>query len=96
MQEHLYIISYDISEPRRWRKIFKLLHGYGEWLQFSVFQCRLSRKRLIQMEALLREFLNQHEDHLLILDLGPADSIKPHVRSIGKPFVPVTREGVIV
>lgn len=96
MQERLYIVSYDISEPRRWRKIFKLLHGYGEWLQLSVFQCRLSRKRLIQMEALLSEYLNHREDHLLVLDLGPADAVKPHVRSIGKPFVPVARQPVIV
>lgn len=94
--EHLYIVSYDIAEPRRWRKVFKALHGYGEWLQLSVFQCRLSRKRLVQMEALLRDYLKQTEDHLLIIDIGPADAVKPHVRSIGKPFVPVSREPVIV
>ena len=96
MREHLYIVSYDIAEPRRWRRIFKLLHGYGEWLQLSVFQCRLSRKRLVQMEGLLNEYLHHREDHLLMLDLGPADAVKPHVRSIGKAFVPVTREPVIV
>lgn len=96
MQEHLYIVSYDITEPRRWRKVFKTLHGYGEWLQLSVFQCRLSRKRLLQLEGLLRDHLKQSEDHLLIIDIGPADSVKPHVRSIGKTFVPVAREPVIV
>jgi CRISPR-associated protein Cas2 len=96
MSEHLFIVSYDIAEPKRWRKIYKLLHGYGDWLQLSVFQCRLSRKRLVHMESLLSDYLNHREDHLLILDLGPADAIKPHVRSIGKAFVPVTREAVIV
>jgi CRISPR-associated protein Cas2 len=96
MIEHLFIVSYDIAEPKRWRKIYKMLHGYGDWLQLSVFQCRLSRKRRVQMEALLSDYLNHREDHLLILDLGPADAIKPHVRSIGKPFVPVNREAVIV
>jgi CRISPR-associated protein Cas2 len=96
MIEHLFIVSYDIAEPKRWRKIYKMLHGYGDWLQLSVFQCRLSRKRRVQMEALLSDYLNHREDHLLILDFGPADAIKPHVRSIGKPFVPVNREAVIV
>jgi CRISPR-associated protein Cas2 len=96
MIEHLFIVSYDIAEPKRWRKIYKMLHGYGDWLQLSVFQCRLSRKRRVQMEALLSDYLNHREDHLLILDLGPADAIKPHVRSVGKPFVPVNREAVIV
>jgi CRISPR-associated protein Cas2 len=96
MIEHLFIVSYDIAEPKRWRKVYKMLHGYGDWLQLSVFQCRLSRKRLVQMEALLSDYLNHREDHLLILDLGPADAIKPHVHSIGKAFVPVVREAVIV
>src|SRR3546814_3297354 len=34
MQEHLYIVAYDISDDKRLRKVFKLMKGYGEWLQF--------------------------------------------------------------
>ena len=49
--EHLYIISYDISQPKRWRRVFKIMKGYGEWLQLSVFQCRLSKTRVLQLEA---------------------------------------------
>ncbi|MEK8090364.1 CRISPR-associated endonuclease Cas2 [Thermithiobacillus plumbiphilus] len=94
--EHLYIISYDISEPKRWRRVFKCMKGYGEWLQLSVFQCRLSRMRMIRLEAELAEIINQREDHVLILDLGPAENVDPRVRSLGKLFEPVTREAVIV
>ncbi|MCY4239233.1 MAG: CRISPR-associated endonuclease Cas2 [Rhodospirillaceae bacterium] len=43
--ERIYIVTYDISDTRRWRRVFKTMHGFGEWLQFSVFQCRLSRRR---------------------------------------------------
>lgn len=94
--EHLYVVSYDISEPRRWRRIFRIMKGYGEWLQLSVFQCRLSRVRLLQLEAALREAMNQDEDHVLILDIGPADAVSPQVRSLGKAFQAVRREAVIV
>lgn len=94
--EHLYIISYDIREPKRWRRVFKCMKGYGEWLQLSVFQCRLSRMRMIRLEAELAEIINQREDHVLILDLGPAENVDPRVRSLGKLFEPVTREAVIV
>lgn len=94
--EHLYIISYDISEPKRWRRVFKCMKGYGERLQLSVFQCRLSRMRMIRLEAELAEIINQREDHVLILDLGPAENVDPRVRSLGKLFEPVTREAVIV
>ncbi|MDF1527405.1 MAG: CRISPR-associated endonuclease Cas2 [bacterium] len=94
--ERLFIVAYDIQDPKRWRRVFKTMHGYGKWLQLSVFQCRLSRMRYLQMEALLGEFVNQKTDHVLILDMGPADSVKPRVQSIGRPFEPVERIPVIV
>ncbi|MHB8811608.1 MAG: CRISPR-associated endonuclease Cas2, partial [Desulfobulbaceae bacterium] len=86
--EHLYIITYDIRNGRRWRKLFKTMHGYGQWLQLSVFQCRLDRMRLLQLEEEIRTIVNQREDHVLIVDLGPAEQIRPKVRSIGMMFEP--------
>lgn len=94
--EHLYIISYDISEPKRWRRVFRIMKAYGDWLQLSVFQCRLSRMRMIELEASLRDAMNQREDHVLIVDIGPAENVIPRVRSLGKAFEPVKREAVIV
>lgn len=94
--EHLYVISYDIGNPKRWRRVFKTMHGYGEWLQLSVFQCRLGRIRALQLEAALHELVNPKEDHILILDLGPAENVRPKVHSIGKTFEAVARESVIV
>jgi CRISPR-associated protein Cas2 len=94
--DHLYVISYDISNAKRWRRVFKLMKGYGEWLQLSVFQCRLDRVRMLQLEAALREAVNQREDHVLILDIGPSENVVPRVHSLGKTFEPVAREAVIV
>jgi hypothetical protein len=36
------------------------------------------------------------EDHVLILDLGPADKIDPRVESLGKSFAKVKREALVV
>ena len=94
--EHLYVITYDISSPKRWRVVFGIMEGYGEWLQLSVFQCRLSRTRLVQLEAALAEAMNHNEDHVLIMDLGPAEGVEPRVRSLGKVFQPVERHAIIV
>ena len=94
--EHLFIVSYDVSDPKRWRRVYKTMRGYGEWVQLSVFQCRMSRTRLLQLEAALGDIVNQKEDHVLMLDLGPADTVKPRVSSIGKPFVPISPAAVIV
>ncbi len=96
MEERLYIVTYDISDPKRWRRVFRLMKGYGQWLQLSVFQCRLSRKRHAELVALLDNILNHHQDHIILLDLGPAEKVVPRVVSLGKPFEPVQREPVIV
>ncbi|MCC6533909.1 MAG: CRISPR-associated endonuclease Cas2 [Burkholderiales bacterium] len=94
--EHLFVISYDIAEPKRWRRVFRIMKGYGEWLQLSVFQCRLTRMRVLKLEAELREVMNQREDHILIVDVGPAEGVQPRVHSLGKAFETVRREAVIV
>src|SRR5690606_2499180 len=49
MDEHLYLVTYDIRDDKRWRRVFKTMKGFGEWLQLSVFQCRLSRRRHAEM-----------------------------------------------
>jgi len=39
--EQLWVIAYDSPSNKRRRKLAKLLEGYGERLQWSVFECRL-------------------------------------------------------
>lgn len=96
MDEHLYIVTYDISDQKRWRAVFKLMKGYGEWLQLSVFQCRLTRRRHAELLATLDEIIHHADDHVLMLDLGPADNVEPRVVSLGKDFEAVERIPVIV
>ena len=55
--ERMYIVAYDIANNRRWRRVFKTMHGFGEWLQLSVFQCRLSRRRRAELETQLAALL---------------------------------------
>jgi CRISPR-associated protein Cas2 len=96
MDEHLYVVTYDIADPKRWRAIFALMKGYGEWLQLSVFQCRLSRRRHAELIATVDEIIHHAEDHVLIIDLGPADTVEPRVTSLGKEFAAVAREAIVV
>ncbi|MEW5888332.1 MAG: CRISPR-associated endonuclease Cas2 [Pseudomonadota bacterium] len=96
MDERLYVVVYDIRDQKRWRRVFKLMNGYGEWVQLSVFQCRLSRRRHAELVALLDGMIHHKEDHVVLLDLGLADQVKPHVISLGKDFEPIDRGPVIV
>ncbi len=92
----LVIVTYDIADPKRWRRVYRTMEGYGEWLQLSVFQCRLSSRRLAELRTALAETIHGGEDHVLILELGPADAVRPKVDSLGKAFAPVARTPVIV
>jgi len=94
--EHTYLVCYDICDPGRWRRVFKTLKGYGDWLQLSVFQCRLTTVKFLRMEDTLKNIVNHDEDHVLIVDIGPADNVKPKVRSIGRAFEPIENKPVIV
>lgn len=93
--ERLYIVAYDIAAPKRWRRVFRTMKGYGRWLQLSVFQCRLSGRRRADLGTALERLINHKEDHVIILDLGQADQVDPYVESIGKSFTPIAREAVI-
>lgn len=94
--ERLYIVTYDIGDPKRWRRVFRLMNGFGEWLQYSVFQCRLSLQRQAELIGLLDGIIHHDNDHVLFVDIGPADRVTPKVVSLGKSFKPVRREPVIV
>jgi CRISPR-associated protein Cas2 len=96
IDERLYIVTYDISDGRRWRRVFKLMHGYGRWLQLSVFQCRLTARRRAEMAQRLEEAIHDRDDHVLILDLGAADKVDPRVESLGKTFESVKRTAVVI
>jgi CRISPR-associated protein Cas2 len=94
--ERLFIVTYDIADSRRWRLVFKTMHGYGDWIQLSVFQCRLSRRRRAELETRLRALVKAGEDHVLLIEVGPADKIDLAIESIGKTFAKIERRATVI
>lgn len=60
----LWIIAYDSPSDRRRRRFAKLLEGYGQRLQWSVFECRLQRDELNQLLSRLGRSINPTEDRI--------------------------------
>jgi CRISPR-associated protein Cas2 len=94
--EHLYIVTYDIADPKRWRRVFRLMEGFGEWLQLSVFQCRLSAQKHAELIALLDGIIHHDDDHIILMDVGLADQVAPRMVSLGKAYSPLERGPVVV
>ncbi len=83
----LYLISYDIRDDKRWRKVYKAMRGQGEHVQYSVFRCALTERRLAELVDRLTEVILPSEDQILIVPLGDADSPRSwRMETIGLPL----------
>jgi CRISPR-associated protein Cas2 len=93
----LYIVTYDICDAKRLRRVFKTMKGFGAHLQLSVFQCDLPAIDLLKMREALGEIINHHEDQVLIIDLGPTEGrpIKS-IESVGRAYELAERRAVVV
>ena len=48
------------------------------------------------MVSTLDTLIHHGDDHVLIVDLGPADKVSPRIESLGKRFDAIAREPIIV
>jgi CRISPR-associated protein Cas2 len=78
-----FLVCYDISEPKRWRQVYKTMKRYGEPWQYSVFFCRLRDLDRTRLEISLKELLDPDEDRALMCDLGPDEE---EAMAAMKPF----------
>ena len=79
----LYVIAYDISVDKRRTKVHRLLCGYGVWTQYSLFECWLTRRQIIELQAKLLKLLNTNEDSIRFYPLCGA--CQPKVVTVGSP-----------
>src|ERR1035441_10074039 len=69
-----YLVCYDIADEKRLRKVFQTMRGYGDHLQFSVFECQLTAMDLAKCRAELAGIIDHSKDQVLFVNLGPAAS----------------------
>ncbi|QUS62535.1 CRISPR-associated endonuclease Cas2 (plasmid) [Synechocystis sp. PCC 7339] len=65
-----YVITYDIPDDRRRKKVADLLEGYGQRVQYSVFECTLSKSKLQELQNRLRKIYQSEEDSLRFYPLS--------------------------
>ena len=91
------IVSYDISDPERLRQVFKIMRGWGDHLQYSVFRCALSDQERVRLTTALDLVIHHSEDQVLFIDLGPAGGTS-HRRfaTLGRGMTHPRRHSVVV
>jgi CRISPR-associated protein Cas2 len=65
-----HMITYDIRDDKRLRKVARIMEGYGVRIQYSVFRCHLSER---QVERLRWEIacVTESNDDMMIVRLCP-------------------------
>jgi CRISPR-associated protein Cas2 len=92
-----YFVTYDICDPERLRRVFLTMKGAGEHVQYSVFRCTLTDRAREELMSELLLVINQAEDQVLFIDLGPsAGRAATCVSALGKPYEAQKRGPVIV
>ncbi len=63
-QQGLYLICYDIADPKRLAKVHRFLKTQGLPLQYSVFTVVLKRKSLLKLLANLEKLIHLKQDDI--------------------------------
>lgn len=92
-----YLVTYDISDEKRLRRVFKCMRGYGDALQYSVFRCDLSDQERILLLEDLTTIIHHQEDQVLLVNLGPAEgTAQERVEVLGRASPAPIRSAVVI
>lgn len=67
------VVAYDIADDRRRERVARILEGYGERVQYSVFECRLDRMGYLRLRHALEEVIKPAEDAVCFYFMCEAD-----------------------
>jgi CRISPR-associated protein Cas2 len=80
----LYLVAYDVSRPRAWRRVHRRLKAVGDWMQLSLFLCRSRPAAMAALETELAGLIDPRTDRLLIVDLGDCERARRMLRAQGR------------
>ncbi|MDX2273555.1 MAG: CRISPR-associated endonuclease Cas2 [Cyanobacteriota bacterium] len=66
----LYVVAYDIPNDKRRKKVSDLLEGYGQRVQYSVFECLLEPDQYKDLQRRLQTRLDLVEDQVRFYPLS--------------------------
>ncbi|ACY17342.1 CRISPR-associated endonuclease Cas2 [Haliangium ochraceum] len=92
-----FIVCYDICDARRLRLVYKVMRGYGQHLQYSVFRCDLSASERVKLATELEDIVHHGDDQVMFVPLGPPEGFNAtNFETIGRPMQTFERHAVVV
>ena len=97
MGRNRYLVSYDVSNEKRLRRMFTTMRGFGDAFHYSIFLCDLSAKERVFMVGAIKEVINQKEDRVFIADMGPVEGRGSDcIQVLGNMSLPDKLEAIVV
>ena len=78
-----WLIAYDIADPRRWRRVYRLVRATGFRLQYSLFWADISAAQARALATELGRIIDWKEDDVR---LYPLDEDAPVMLGGPKPW----------
>lgn len=95
--ESVYLVCYDIADPKRLRRVHKTTEDRGTRLQLSVYQCALTPLQLAAFRADFDEVIDPGQDQVLFIRLGPrAPATYDKIESLGRAYCPPEHRSYVV
>ncbi len=92
-----FLVCYDIADDKRLRKVFQTMRGFGDHLQYSVFECQLTSTDLVRLKTELSAIIHHDNDQVLFVDLGPAEGRGDRViTALGKPYTNLDAPCIVI
>ncbi len=80
-----YFVTYDVADPKRLARVFRVMKSAGLHVQFSVFCCDLTERQCETLKMDLLDVIKPSEDQVLFVDLGPTEGqALERVTSLGR------------
>jgi CRISPR-associated protein Cas2 len=89
-----WIVSYDICDPKRLRKVASACEDFGTRKQYSVFLCRLSATDFVRLRARLYDLLDLEADQVLFIPL--CARCVGGIEAMGRPTEAVDAKDVVI
>jgi CRISPR-associated protein Cas2 len=68
-----HLIIYDITDPKRLRRVAEVCEDFGVRLQNSVFECTLEPAQLVRMQARVQNIIDHQQDSVRYIPVCPRD-----------------------
>lgn len=89
-----WLVTYDICDPKRLRKVAQTCEDFGLRKQYSVFLARVSATDIVRLRTRLYEIIDRGKDQVLFIPL--CQKCVNAIEALGRPTEAVDARDVVV